>query len=189
MKIKDLPTPCFVVNKASFQKNCTDAIVQATEICRARLRPHVKTHKTIEGALLQAGYDADSRTFKAVGFVASTIPEIRLLATAGKKYGGPFLDIIYGLPIAESKVACLHSIRRETNSVIHFLVDNPRQLDFLEAFSKSLQNGETNCFSIFIKVDTGYHRAGVEVGEEANEIVRRIIMSPFLSLAGIYSHW
>ena len=55
--LDDLDTPAFVVNLHSFRQNCDMARKTAYENGIVRLRPHVKTHKTKEGCLLQAGDD------------------------------------------------------------------------------------------------------------------------------------
>ena len=53
----DLDTPAFVVNLRAFRKNCDTVRITAYENGIVRLRPHVKTHKTKEGCLLQVGDD------------------------------------------------------------------------------------------------------------------------------------
>ena len=53
LRLKDLPTPAFVVNRHAFEKNCRSMLEMARERNLA-LRPHVKTHKTIQGAWIQA---------------------------------------------------------------------------------------------------------------------------------------
>ena len=55
--LNDLDTPTFVVNRHAFRQNCDMARKVAYENGIVRLRPHVKTHKTKEGCLLQVGDD------------------------------------------------------------------------------------------------------------------------------------
>ena len=54
-KLDDLPTPSFIVNRHAFQTNCQKLRTSAYAQGIVRLRPHVKTHKTKEGCLIQAG--------------------------------------------------------------------------------------------------------------------------------------
>lgn len=54
-RLDDLPTPSFIVNRRAFQSNCHKVSTSAYAQGIGRLRPHVKTHKTKEGCLIQAG--------------------------------------------------------------------------------------------------------------------------------------
>ena len=119
-----------------------------------------------------------------IGFVGSTIPELRMLTELAIEYGLPFNDVLYGIPICRSKVPALETLRNKMVNVdgdIHLLVDNMDQINFLES-------SETK-WSIFIKVDTGYHRAGVTCDDQGVLIATRVIESTNLRLKGLYSHW
>ena len=48
--LNNLITPCFVVHLEKLERNCKRMIERAQRL-NLKLRPHVKTHKTIEGAL------------------------------------------------------------------------------------------------------------------------------------------
>jgi len=56
-RLEDLSTPSFIVNRQAFQTNCHEVSTSAYAQGMVRLRPHVKTHKTKEGCLIQAGLD------------------------------------------------------------------------------------------------------------------------------------
>ena len=53
--VNDLETPAFIVNRHAFRRNCEMVRTAAYANGITRLRPHVKTHKTKEGCLIQAG--------------------------------------------------------------------------------------------------------------------------------------
>ena len=57
-RLDDLPTPSFIVNRRAFKENCQKLRTSAYANGIVRLRPHVKTHKTKEGCLIQAGLDS-----------------------------------------------------------------------------------------------------------------------------------
>ena len=119
-----------------------------------------------------------------IGFVGSTIPELRMLTELATEDGPPFNDVLYGIPICKSKLPALETLRNKMVDVdgnIHLLVDNMVQLNVLE--SSNIK------WSIFIKVDTGYHRAGVTCDDQGVLIAAKIIESTNLSLKGLYSHW
>ena len=52
--IQDLPTPCLVVSKDAIEKNCQSMLDRAKQM-GVQLRGQTKTHKTVEGAILQTG--------------------------------------------------------------------------------------------------------------------------------------
>lgn len=240
--LQDIPTPFFVVNQNVFVKNCQRAL-EYCECNSIRMRPHIKTHKTLQGAWIQAygqprnqrnevdggvvsptenngtltvkswsspllWYDTksyriayfhlsfldlggpDDKRLKSplvTGFVASTIAEVRLLAESG--LGGPFDDILYGVPIAStSKIAILDQIQqRHANVTIHLFVDHPRQVQMLDDYC--ISTSRKHPFSIFLKLDTGYHRAGVSCDDRGVDLASQIVLSDQLVLKGVYSHW
>jgi D-serine ammonia-lyase len=218
MKLKDLPTPAFVINRHAMAKNCQAALNHATRH-NLKLRPHIKTHKTMEGALLQlrglSGCDdehddgSDSifgpkseSSFIVTGFVASTLPEVALLVKAAKKYGErPFHDILFGVPIAKSKLSSLDRLQHKLSAEggrIHILIDHEQQIQHIEEYRSSRSstkndnddNGSGRSrFTAFLKLDTGYHRAGVPCDHRGVQVAMRMIQSPAVELVGLYSHW
>ena len=122
------------------------------------------------------------------GFVASTLPEVAILVDAASLYRKPFSDILYGVPISESKLPTLDVLRKRIpKGQIHITVDHPSQVAFVEEFVTSTPDALP--FSTFLKLDTGYHRAGISCDERGVELAVRIIESPYLKLKGVYSHW
>lgn len=196
-RLKDLPTPAFVINRHAFAENCRAALEHA-EKHKLKLRPHVKTHKTIEGVYIQATGREDrcaahntglNTPLVVSGFVASTLPEIAMLAEAAEKYGGaPFNDILFGVPIAGAKLPSLVMLQRKLKGgQIRILVDHVEQVRQVEEFVKD--NNDVSRFTAFLKLDTGYHRAGVPCDERGAKVAMAVIRSPALELVGIYSHW
>jgi D-serine deaminase-like pyridoxal phosphate-dependent protein len=193
--LKDLPTPAFVINRYAFAKNCQTALDHARKH-NLKLRPHVKTHKTVEGAFLQAtgqinfassaGSSFDSTVS---GFVASTLPEVAMLVGAAEKYGGaPFNDILFGVPIAESKLSRLFELQQKLDGHIRIMVDHVEQIHQVEKFVDAAENNFPK-LSTFLKLDTGYHRAGVPCDERGVQVAMAVIRSPALDFFGVYSHW
>ena len=52
--ISSLSSPALVVDLAAVEKNCDEMLARAAE-AGIKLRGQTKTHKTVEGALLQTG--------------------------------------------------------------------------------------------------------------------------------------
>lgn len=136
-----------------------------------RLRPHIKTHKCIEVARIQTdGHDG--------AITVSTLAEARAFADHG------FSDITYAVPIERGKFdEAVEIVRKGTKlNLITDDLETSRQLD--EAAKKA---GVT--IDVFLKVDCGYHRCGVEPHTpEAIEIPRLISDSKNLNFAGILTH-
>ena len=123
MLLDDLPTPAFIVDKHAFQQNCKAARAAAAKNGIPRLRPHVKTHKTIEGCIIQAGIHSageEESLADVIGFVASTLPELAMVVKLGCQYKRkPFTDVIFGIPICKSKLLSIQSMSHELTSATH----------------------------------------------------------------------
>lgn len=199
MLLDDLPTPAFVVDRHAFEQNCKAARAAASQNGIPRLRPHVKTHKTSEGCVIQAGgidsTDGEESLADVIGFVASTLPELSMVVKLGCEYKRkPFIDVIFGVPICKSKLLSIQSMLQELTSAtregcIHVLVDNPQQVIFLEEFARQNTSNENSLpWSVFMKLDTGYHRAGATCDEAGVNLASQIINSTHLVLKGLYTH-
>lgn len=194
-QLNDLATPVFVINRMAFRSNCELVRIAAHANGINRLRPHVKTHKSREGALIQAGIGSDADDGAAVvGFVVSTIPELAMLTEMASRYECmSFRDILYGIPICKSKLSTIARLKDEmataTNNegVIHLLVDNAHQVNMLEGFILNSSSADFK-WSVLLKIDSGYHRAGVTCDTRGILVAMKIINSSCLILKGLYSH-
>lgn len=139
--LTDIVTPAFLVDRAVVQRNC-DRMRAKAQSSGVSFRPHVKTHKSVEIGRMQHGGHPGPIT-------VSTLAEAELFADHG------FRDITYAVPIAPSHAkldrAMALAQRIERFSV---LIDSERALRALEEASFT--------FDVFLKVDCGYHRAGVD---------------------------
>ncbi len=134
--LTELTTPAFLVDADVVQRNCDRMREKAHGVA---FRPHVKTHKTIEIARMQHGGTAGPVT-------VSTLAEAEMFADAG------FRDITYAVPIAPEKLARAAALASRITR-LNVLVDSEEALRAIEAFG--------GVFDVFLKVDCGYHRAGV----------------------------
>ena len=136
-----LATPAFLVDRATVLRNCTRMRDKA-RASGVGFRPHVKTHKSVEIGRMQHGGATGPIT-------VSTLAEAEAFADDG------FRDITYAVPIAPSREkldrAASIASRVERLSV---LIDSDAALRALEEFDFT--------FDVFLKVDCGYHRAGVD---------------------------
>ncbi|HVR40594.1 MAG TPA: alanine racemase [Thermoanaerobaculia bacterium] len=137
--LTELATPAFLVDADVVHQNC-DRMRAKAQSAGVAFRPHVKTHKTIEIARMQHGGAAGPIT-------VSTLAEAEAFADAG------FRDITYAVPIVENKLprAAAIAARIERFSI---LIDSEEALRAIE------RSGFV--FDVALKVDCGYHRAGVD---------------------------
>jgi len=135
------------------------------------LRPHVKTHKTVEIAKMQTSAEAP-------GITVSTLAEARFYQKAG------FNDITYAFPITANKLSEAAGLNADLQ-VFNILLDQPQTQSAVEAYGR--QHGIK--FNVFLKVDCGYHRAGVDPSKpESVQFAHRLAASGFIVFKGILTH-
>ena len=170
MKIDELKTPAFLVDLPKLKANIQDMKDRA-RIHGVHLRPHVKTHKTAEIARLQVPSEA-------AGITVSTLAEAQFFQKAG------FDDITYAFPITPNKLSEAAELTRRM-SHFHILLDQ------LETVAAVEDHGRDNnvCFSVFLKVDCGYHRAGVDPSApESIQLAEKMQTSRHIRFRGILTH-
>jgi len=169
--MNDLKTPCLLLDIARVRRNAE----RMSEVVRrngVRLRPHVKTHKCVEVARLQTAGHSGAIT-------VSTLAEARAFARAG------FSDITYAVPIERGKFAYAVEIARLGGIKLNLLTDDAETVKALDA--AAVDAGLS--FEVFVKIDVGTHRVGVEPhAAEAVEIPRSITNSRKLKFAGLLTH-
>ena len=156
MDLTQLMTPAFLVDLPRLKNNIQNMLARA-EKNGVHLRPHVKTHKTAEIARMQVPNEAS-------GITVSTLAEARFFQKAG------FDDITYAFPITPNKMAAAAELT-ERMARFHILID---QLGTAAAVDTYGSNNDVY-FSAFLKVDCGYHRAGVDPTKpESVQLVEQI---------------
>lgn len=164
--MRDLTTPAFLVDAQRVRRNC-DAMREKALASAVQFRPHVKTHKTLEIGRLQHGGGTGPIT-------VSTLAEAERFADGG------FDDITYAMPIAPEKLARAAALARRIRR-LNVLVDSEVALQAIEDSGFS--------FDAFLKVDCGYHRAGVDPDDPASaRLARRMADSRSLRLHGLLTH-
>ena len=167
-----LPTPCALVDLGKVERNCR-AMVGTAERLGVKLRPHVKTHKCVEAARLQL--DGAPGTG---GIAVSTLAEARHFAETG------FRDITYAVPIAPERIPEAVAIGRGIDR-LSLLLDG-------EVAARAAEEAGTTAgvrVPVFLKVDCGYGRAGVDPARpEATALARLLARSPHIDFRGLLTH-
>jgi len=166
-----LRTPCLVCDVAVARRNGARMLARAAAL-GCTLRPHVKTHKTVEIALIQTGGRRSRIT-------VSSLAEARFFADAG------WDDVLYAVPITADKLDEARALSERI--VFHIIVDNALQFDAIEAAAPPTTNAGR--WRLWVMADCGYHRDGVDVdSEEGVALVRRVEQCATAQLRGIYTH-
>lgn len=170
MNIETLKTPALLLDAGRVRKNAA-RISGVAERNGVRLRPHIKTHKCIEVARIQAaGHDG--------AITVSTLAEARVFSANG------FSDITYAVPIEPGKFSDAIDILR-SGVKLNLLTDSTEAAKMLDEAA-----GHAGVkFDVFVKIDCGTHRVGVEPHTaEAVEIPKQLSDAKNLHFAGILTH-
>ena len=160
-----IPSPALLVFPERVAENI-DRMLDMVAGDALRLRPHVKTHKMAEVVRLQVAKGITQ-------FKCSTIAEVEMTAKAGG-----------------SDVLLAHQAVGPNLSRFLQLQDRFPEVDFsttvdsaevVEAFERTGRSAY-----LFVDVDCGMHRTGIEPGEEALALCRRIAESDHLKFAGLH---
>jgi hypothetical protein len=137
----------------------------------------LQTHKTLEGARLQAGPVPHG----IQGIVVSTMREAEFFADGG------FTDITYGVLLEPSRLARAAAVARRVT--LRVLVDSPEAVAMLEACPLVGPTGAPQPWHVWVKVDCGYHRAGRDAaGDAVVAVCQTVAASPACAFSGLYSH-
>src|SRR5213596_2048601 len=130
------------------------------------LRPHAKTHKCVELGRLQLAQGAR-------GLTVSTLVEAEVFARAG------FEDLTWAFPIDPSHIPHARRIAEETGATLRVVVDDERTARALAGSG----------LHVWLKVDCGLHRAGVDPASPyALSVARELGKERGLVFDGIVSH-
>lgn len=168
--MNDLKTPCLILDLERLRRNA-ERMTRLAHDKSVRLRPHVKTHKSIEIGRIQT-------TRRDGAITVSTLAEARAFAAGG------FNDITYAVPIEAGKFKDVIDIIK---SGVHLNVITT-DLATMQLLDSAAASAGVKV-SVFLKVDCGYHRCGVDPNSpEATAIPQFITDSSNLHFAGILTH-
>lgn len=161
-----LTTPAFLVDRPTLRRNCETMREKAAR-SGVIFRPHVKTHKVVEIARMQHGGNIGPIT-------VSTLAEAEQFADGG------FRDITYAVPIAPEKLGRARTLARRIDR-LNVLIDSFEAMRAIEELGF--------VFDVFLKVDCGYHRAGVDPDKpESLDLAKRMASSKQIRFRGLLTH-
>jgi D-serine deaminase-like pyridoxal phosphate-dependent protein len=163
--VYDVETPALLLHLDVVERNLRAMADRARRLGVA-LRPHAKTHKCVELAKLQLAGGAR-------GLTVATLVEATVFARAG------FGDLTWAFPIDPSHVPHVRRAAQETGATLRVVVDD---LQTAQALAGS-------GLHVWLKVDCGYHRAGVDPASAyALQVARELGRERGLTFDGILSH-
>ncbi len=163
--MSDLETPALLLHLDGVERNIRRMAERARHLGVA-LRPHAKTHKCVELGRLQLQHGAR-------GLTVATLVEADVFARAG------CADLTWAFPLDPGHVAHARRIAQETGATLRVVVDD---LGAAQALAGS-------GLHVWLKVDCGYHRAGVDPASPyALAVASELARERGLTFDGILSH-
>lgn len=170
--IDELPTPNVLVERSRLEQNIArmQALADQTGVA---LRPHTKTHKSVDLARMQ-------REAGARGLTVAKVGEAEVLVDAG------FNDIRLAYPvIGNDKFARLQHLRESAPARISFCVDT---IEGARAASAYFAQWEEP-LEVLVEVDVEYGRCGVRWDDDDSvSFAQEVSALPGLRIAGILTH-
>lgn len=159
-------TPALVLDLDAFERNL-QRMAAAVGGTGVRLRPHAKSHKCPEIALRQVALGA-------VGVCCQKVSEAAVFVDAG------IVDVLVtNQVVGSAKLKHLMALARRAR--IGVLVDDVAQVRALAAAAREAQAG----VDVYIEVNVGANRCGVEPGADAVRLARLVADSAPLRFAGL----
>ena len=160
---RDLNTPALVVDVEALERNIA-AMAALASAAGLKLRPHAKTHKSVEIAGLQIAAGA-------VGVCCAKLGEAEALAAGGVE------NILITSPVVGAAgVERLAALAARSPGLIA-AVDHPDPVDAIAASGAPL--------TLLVDIDPGIHRTGVADADAAVALARRIADAPSLTFGGV----
>jgi D-serine deaminase-like pyridoxal phosphate-dependent protein len=167
--VSDIPTPALLLDADVLERNVARMAGKVRDL-GARLRPHVKTHKCIEVGRLQRAHGAQ-------GITVATLVEAKDFAEHG------FDDITWAVPLIPGRLDEVVALARAIR--FRVLVDDPAAVDALESAARAAGLR----LHVWLEVDCGYHRSGVDPDAPASlALARRLASSAALTFDGLLTH-
>lgn len=161
----DVVKPTLLLNQEKSVNNIKN-ILQNIKYSKINIRPHFKTHQSLEVG----------RWFKKLGIQKITVSSVSM----AKYFSDQWDDITIAFPINILEIEDVITLQKKIN--VNLLIDSLESLKFLEGLDEK--------FSLFIKVNVGYNRAGIDYDDdEINQIIEYASKSTKIKINGFLSHF
>ncbi len=169
MPLDEVDTPALIIDLDAFERNLA-RLPQRIEGRNMRLRPHAKTHKCPVIALQQIARGA-------VGVCVQKVGEAEAMV-----YGGVPDVLVTNEVVGRQKLRRLMALAHVAR--VGVCADDAGQVEALDA--AAAEAGVT--MPVYVEVNMGGNRCGVEPGEPALDLARRVADKPHLDFAGLQAY-
>ena len=168
-RLAPLETPALILDETQMRRNI-ERLANRMESLGVRLRPHLKTAKSVEIARLMLENGTGPAT-------VSTLAEAEAFADAGVS------DIIYAVGIAPQKLDRVAAIRSR-GCDLAVILDSAAQAN---AVAEASAQHRTSIPAL-IEIDSDGHRGGVTAADTALVVIGHILHDGGAELRGVLSH-
>lgn len=163
----EITKPTLLLNKEIALRNI-DHMVRKAQTFHLHFRPHFKTHQSAEIA----------EWYRAAGVKAISVSSLTM-AKYFAEFGWDDITIAFSVNIPEIP----EIIELAGRIKLNVLIENKEGLEALQ--EKTIWHT-----GVFIKIDTGYNRTGIEANrtQQIDELLENIQKSPLLQFKGFLSH-
>lgn len=170
MKLKidsQIQTPTFIIDKKRILKNI-EFMVSKAQKNNVTLRPHFKTHQSKE-------IGSWFRQFGVDRITVSSVHMAEYFAEDG------WDDILIAFPLNIRQMERINVLSKKIH--LGVIIDNPVSL-------KALLKHNKNPLSVWLKIDLGYHRAGIDEGDlnMISTLAVEVQNHPKLTFSGLLTH-
>lgn len=169
--IAELETPCAILDRAKLEANCA-AMRERAKRLGVALRPHLKTSKSADVALIATGGARERVT-------VSTLQEAEYFAENG------FDDILYAVPIAPDKIARAARLNERLEKGLLVAVDSAAGANAIAERTADMSKP----IGVVIEIDCGDRRSGLSADDpELDEALRILAAAPGAAPRGVFTH-
>jgi D-serine deaminase-like pyridoxal phosphate-dependent protein len=174
MRVTEVSTPAVVVDLDVLERNLDRMAAYCAEHGLG-LRPHTKTHKTLEVARMQLARGAHGLTVAKVG-------EAEVMATAMAESGTSQILVAHPI-VGEEKIRRLAALASGVDVLV--ALDS---LDAAKGLARVAQEvGRT--LGVLVEFDSGSHRCGVAAGEACAELGKAIRSLKGVQVRGLMTYF
>jgi len=166
---RQIDTPALLIFENRLRRNLR-AMQQVADQAGAALRPHTKTHKSVDLARWQIETGAR-------GITVAKLSEAQVMIDAGIN------DVFIANQITHSlKIRKLRELHERARLIVG--LDGEEQIPLLEKEFASVRKP----LEVRIEIDSGLQRCGVPVGPALIRLAKAVVRRPWLRLEGIFTH-
>ncbi|OFZ88395.1 MAG: alanine racemase [Betaproteobacteria bacterium RIFCSPLOWO2_12_FULL_62_58] len=169
MPLAEVDTPCLILDLDAFERNL-DRLKESLAGKSVLLRPHAKSHKCPQIALRQIALGA-------VGVCCQKVSEAQALVE-----GGVNDVLIANEVVGAPKLKHLAALAKQARVAV--CADDAGNVAALDAAAREF--GVT--LDVLVEIDVGANRCGVEPGEPALQLARKIAACKNLRFAGLQAY-